>query len=129
MFSPSEYLTNLNQTSLLSNLVTPQGQLPSIPSIPKMVSAPAGVPVVATVPSTTECNDFIRSIASSSLTINVAVTLAAALVLTYLIKKHGPNILAWFRDKMQKFLAAIRSKIFNQRVTALLPASHALVMS
>ena len=129
MFSPAEYLTNLRQTSLLSTLVTPQGQLPSIPSIPKMVSTPVGVPVVATVPSTTECNDLIHFIASSSLTINVAAILAAALIITHFIRKYGPSILAWFRDKMQKFLGAIRDKISKQRIIALLPESHTMVMS
>lgn len=131
MFSPSEYLTNLRQISLLNGLVTPQGQLPSIPQIPQMQSAPAGIPVVAAVPgvsSTAECNDLINAVASSSLAINLAALFAAGLILTVLIKKYGPAILAWFRDKMQSFLAAIRSKISKRRSNLLQPSVCTVVV-
>jgi hypothetical protein len=131
MFSPSEYLTNLRQISLLNGLVTPQGQLPSIPSIPQMQSAPAGIPVVAAVsgvPSTAECNDLINAVASSSLAINLAALFAAGLILTVLIKKYGPTILTWFRDKMQTFLAAIRSKISKRRSNLLQPSVCTVVV-
>jgi len=131
MFSPAEYLTSLHQISLLSGLVTPLGQLPSIPKIPQIQSAPGGIPVVATVPpvpSTAECNDIIRAVASSSLAINLAATFTAAFMITILIKKYGPSILGWFRVKMQQFLAAIRSKIRRQRSNLLQPASQAMVM-
>jgi hypothetical protein len=130
MFSPAEYLTNLHQISLLSGLVTPLGQLPSIPKIPQLQSAPGGIPVVATVPpvpSTTECNDIIRAVASSPLAINLAATFTAAFIITILIKKYGPSILGWFRVKMQQFLATIRSKIRLQRSNLLQPASQAMV--
>jgi hypothetical protein len=130
MFSPAEYLTNLHQISLLSGLVTPLGQLPSIPKIPQLQSAPGGIPVVATVPpvpSTTECNDIIRAVASSPLAINLAATFTAAFILTIFIKKYGPSILGWFRVKMQQFLATIRSKIRLQRSNLLQPASQAMV--
>lgn len=125
MFSPSEYLTNLRQISLLNGLVTPRGQLPTIPPIPQIQSAPSGIPVVATVPgvpSTTECNDLIRAVASSPLAINLASLFAAGLIFTILIKKYGPSILGWFRDKMQRFLASIRSKISKQRSNLLQPS-------
>jgi hypothetical protein len=128
MFSPAEYLTNLRQISLLNGLVTPQGQLPSIPSIPKIQSAPAGIPVVATVPTAPECYDIISAVACSPLAINLAALFAAGLIITVFIKKYGPSILAWFRDKMPRFLASIRSKISKQRTVLLLPASQAVVM-
>jgi len=131
MFSPSEYLTNLHQISLLSGLVTPLGQLPSIPQLPKLQSTPGGIPVVATVPpisSTPECNDIISAIASSPLAINLAVGLGAALVLTTLIKAYGPSILAWFRGKMQRFLAAIRSKISKRRTNLLQPSLQVVMV-
>lgn len=132
MFSPAEYLTNLRQISLINNLVTPRGQLPSIPPIPQLSSTPAAIPVVATVPGvtpSTECNDVISAIAFCPLTIGVATGLAAALILTYLIRKHGQSILAWFRDKKQQFLAAIRNKLLKNRVIGLLPPSQAIVMA
>jgi hypothetical protein len=131
MFSPAEYLTNLHQISLLSGLVTPLGQLPSIPQLPKLQSTPGGIPVVATVPgvpSPPECADLITAVAASPLAINLAALFAAGLILTILTKKYGPSILAWFRDKMQRFLASIRSKISKQRSNLLLPASQTVVM-
>ncbi len=131
MFSPAEYLTNLRQISLLNGLVTPRGQLPSIPAIPQIQSAPAGIPVVATVPgvpSPPECADFISAVASSPLTINLAALFAAGLILTFLIKKYGPSILGWFRGKMQLLLASIRNKINKERSILLLPASQTVVM-
>jgi hypothetical protein len=128
MFSPSEYLTNLRQISLLNGLVTPVGQLPSIPPIPKMESATAGIPVVATVPAAPECHDIISAVASSPLAINLAALFAAGLILTILIKKYGPSILAWFRDKMQRFLASIRSKISKRRSNLLQPSVCTVVV-
>jgi hypothetical protein len=131
MFSPAEYLTNLHQISLLSGLVTPLGQLPSIPKIPQLQSAPGGIPVVATVPSVpsaTECNDIIRAVASSPLAINLAATFTAAFIITILIKKYGPSILGWFRDKMQNFLASIRSKISKRRSNLLQPSVCTVVV-
>ena len=128
MFSPSEYLTNLRQISLLNGLVTPQGQLPSIPQIPKMASVP-GIPVVATVPTTSgECNDIIQAVASSPLALGLAATVAAALLLTYLIKKHGPTILQWFRSHAQQFITSIKAKLKRQRTIALLPSAQTVVM-
>lgn len=129
MFSPSEYLTNLRQISLLNGLVTPQGQLPSIPQIPKIVSTP-GIPVVATVPPISgECNDIINAVASSPLTLGIAAAVAGALLLTYLIRKHGATILHWFRSNAQQFITSIKAKLRKQRTIALLPAAQTMVMS
>jgi len=132
MFSPSEYLTNLRQISLLNGLVTPAGQLPSVPQIPKLVSSP-GIPVVTTVPgigvscSSHECNDLIRTVASSPLAIGIAGVVAAALLLTYLVKKHGPAILKWFRQNAKQFVASITAKLKRQRNVYLLPSSQSVV--
>lgn len=128
MFSPSEYLTNLRQITLLNGLVTPQGQLPAVPQVPKIVSTP-GIPVVATIhPITGQCNDIIRTVASSPLALGVAAAVAGALVLTFLIKKHGAAILQWFRSHAQQFLSSIKAKLKKQRTVALLPPAQTLVM-
>lgn len=131
MFSPSEYLTNLRQISLLNGLVIPRGQLSSIPQIPQMQSAPGGIPVVAVVgfpTNGTECNDFINAVASFPLAINLAALFAAGLIITFLVKRYGPHILGWFRSKMHQFLAVLRCKIRNKRSTLLQPASYAVVL-
>lgn len=132
MFSPSEYLTNLRQISLLNGLVTPQGQLPHLPQIPKMVSGP-GIPVVATVPgigvSTGECNDFIRTAATSPLVLGIAAAVAGALILTHLVRKHGPAVMQWFRQHAQQFIASIKARIKRQRATQLLSGTQSVVMA
>lgn len=96
-----------------------------------MQSTPGGIPVVAVVgfpTNETECNDFINAVACSSLAINLAALFAAGLILTVLIKKYGPAILTWFRDKMQSFLAAIRSKISKRRSNLLQPSVCTVVV-
>jgi hypothetical protein len=118
MFSPSEYLTTLNQISLLNGLVSP---LPAIGS--------KGVPVVAAVPAiNTECRDIISGIASSPIALGAAAALAGAIIITHLVRKHGPAVLAWFRQHMQQFLSSIKAKLKGQRVIALLPAAQTLVI-
>jgi len=132
MFSPSEYLTNLRQISLLNGLVTPSGQLPQIPQIPQMVSGP-GIPVVATVPgvgvSTGECNDFISAVATSPLVLGIAAAVAGALILTHLVRKHGPAVLQWFRQHAHQFITSIKAKIKRRRAAQLLPGTQSVVMA
>ena len=134
MFSPNEYLTNLRQITLLNGLVTPPGQLPSIPQIPKMVHS-QGIPVVTTVPgigvsgNSQECYDMIRSVAMSPLAISIAGAVAGALLLTHLVRKHGPAVLQWFRQHAQQFIASIKAKIKRQRATQLLPGTQSVVMA
>lgn len=128
MFSPAEYLTNLNQMVLLQGLVTPRGQLPQIPSMPKM-SGTIGIPVITTVPSTFEqCNDLIQTIGSSPLVLGLAASLASGLILYYLVKKHGPVILQWIRKNMYQFVASIKRRLRLQRKLHLLPGSQSVVM-
>lgn len=134
MFSPNEYLTNLRQITLLNGLVTPAGQLPSIPQIPKMAHTP-GIPVVTTVPgigvsgTSQECNDLIRAVASCRLPIVIAGVVAGALLLSYLVRKHGPAVLQWFRQHAQRFVASIRAKIRKHRSLYLLPGTQSVVMA
>lgn len=128
MFSPAEYLTNLRQISLLNNLVTPRGQLPSIPGIPQ-INAGAGIPVVATVPPVGgECNDIIASLATSTISIKIAAILGTALIVSYFIKKYGRTILDGLRDKMQTILVSIKNKIYKQREIYLLAPSQSMVI-
>lgn len=128
MLSPNEYLTALRQLSLLNNLVAPVGQLPAVPSITAAGSAPA-IPIIAAVPPTpSECGDIISAVASSPLSLGVAAAVAAVLLLTYLIRKHGPHIMQWFRNNAQQFVARIRAKLKQKRTTYLLPAAQTLVM-
>lgn len=118
MFSPTEYLTALNQISLLNGLVPP----------PPGIGA-AAVPVVAAVPTTYgECNDILRGIAASPLALGVAAAIAGAVIITHLVRKHGPAVLAWFRQHMQQFVSSIKAKLKRQRTIALLPAAQTLVM-
>jgi hypothetical protein len=134
MFSPSEYLTNLRQLTLLNGLVTPPGQLASIPQIPKLVSN-SGVPVVTAVPgvgltgTSHECNDLIRSLALSPLAISIAGAVAGALILMHLVKKYGPAVMQWFRRNAHQFIASIKAKLKKQRTTYLLTGNQFLVMA
>lgn len=134
MFSPSEYLTNLRQITLLNGLVTPLGQMPQIPQIPKMVSG-SGIPVVTTVPGVginaggQECNDIIQAVAASPLALGIAGAVAGAIILTYLVRKHGPAILKWFRQHTQQFIASIKAKLRRQRSVYLLSGSQSVVMA
>lgn len=118
MFSPTEYLTTLNQISLLNGLV------PSAPGL----STPA-VPLVAAVPAfNRECNDILRGIAASPLALGVAAAIAGAVIITHLLRKHGPAVLTWFRQHMQQFVSSIKAKLKRQRTIALLPAAQTVVM-
>lgn len=120
--------------TLLNGLVTPPGQLPSIPQIPKMVNS-VGIPVVTAVPgiglngTCQECNDLIRSIALSPIAIGIAGAIAGAIILTHLVKKYGPAVLQWFRQNTQQFIASIKAKIKRQRATQLLPGTQSVVMA
>jgi hypothetical protein len=130
MFSPAEYLTNLRQISLLNGLVTPRGQLPTIPAIPQVNGAGGVIPVVATVPPAgTECNDIITSLANSTISIRIAAIVGTALIVAYFIKKYGRTILAGLRGKIQHILASIESKIWKQRTVYLLAPAQSLVIS
>lgn len=129
MFSPSEYLTNLRQISLLNGLVTPRGQLPAIPPIPQMAPGVGPIPVVATVPASQEqCNDMIALLAGSTVALKIAAIIGAALILTYLVRKYGRTILTSLRSKIQDIVLAIQNKISRQRSVSLLPVSQTVVM-
>jgi hypothetical protein len=128
MFSPAEYLTNLRQISLLNGLVTPRGQLPSIPAIPQ-INAGVGIPVVATVPPVGgECNDILASLASSTISIKIAAILGTVLIVSYFIKKYGRTILDGLRGKIQHILASIEDKIRKQRTVYLLAPAQSMVI-
>ena len=119
MFSPTEYLTQLNQISLLNQIHN--------------LGRPSQIPVVTAVPaigySGGECNDLIQAVALSPLTIGIAGAVAGALLLTHLVRKHGPAVLQWFRQHAQQFIASIKAKIKRQRATQLLPGTHSVVMA
>jgi len=128
MFSPSEYLTNLRQISLLNGLVTPRGQMPAIPPIPQMNVGP-GIPVVATVPPAGgECNDMIGFLATSSLGLKIAAIVGTALIVAYFVKKYGKTILTGLRGKIQQILASIENKIRKQRTVYLLAPAPSMVI-
>jgi hypothetical protein len=117
MFSPAEYLTNLNQISLLNGLVIPFK--PIGPSIP----------VVATVPPGAEqCNDVISFLAASPIGLKTAAIIGAAIILTYLIKKYGRTILTSLQSRIKDIVLAIQQKINRQRTVQLLPVSQTVVM-
>ena len=119
MFSPTEYLTQLNQISLLNQIHN--------------LGRPSQIPVVTAVPaigySGGECNDLIRAVALSPLTIGIAGAVAGALLLTHLVRKHGPAVLKWFRQHAQQFIASIKAKIKRQRATQLLTGTQFVVMA
>lgn len=117
MFSPAEYLTNLNQASLLNGLVIP--------------FKPVGnsIPVVATVPASQEqCADMFNFLAASPLGIKAAAIIAAAFLVTYFIKRYGRTILTALRSRMKEIVLALQNKISRQRSVYLLPASQTMVM-
>lgn len=119
MFSPAEYLTNLNQISLLNGLVIPFR--PVGPSIP----------VVATVPPAAgaeQCGDMLSFLATSPIGLKAAAIIGAALILTYLVKKYGKTILTALRSRMHEIVVAVQQKISKQRQVQLLPISQTVVM-
>lgn len=129
MFSPAEYLTNLRQISLINWLVTPPGQMPALPPIPQMSPGVQPIPVVATVPPSQEqCNDIIAALALAPFSLKIAAIIGTAIILTYLIRKYGPTILASLRGKMSDIVGAIKNKISRRRTVYLLPVSHSVVM-
>lgn len=128
MFSPSEYLTNLRQISLLNGLVTPRGQMPAIPPIPTMTPG-VGIPVVATVPPVQgECNDMLAFLVTSSLSIKVAAIIGTALIVAYLVKKYGKSILVSLRSKIKEILVSIENKFRKQRSVYLITPTQSVVM-
>lgn len=129
MFSPAEYLTNLRQISLINRLVTPPGQMPALPPLPQMSPGAGPIPIVATVPiSQEQCNDIIAALALTPFSLKIAAIIGAAILLTYLIRKHGPTILASLRSKMSDIVVAIKNKISRQRTVYLFPVPESVVL-
>lgn len=114
MFSPAEYLTNLNQIGLLSTLAIPTR---------------GSVPVAATVPAIhDQCNDVLASLAISTLSIKVAAIVATALIIVYLVKKYGKSILASLRTKIKHILASLENKFRKQRSVYLIAPTQSVVI-
>ena len=136
MFSPAEYLTNLRQIALLNRIFIPPVNLPAAAQVP--TAATSQIPVIATVPgiSSTEtsnqCSDFIAHLITTNniqqLTLSAAATVITTLVIIYYIKKHGKNILSWFKQNYQMLLTSIKRKLLKQPVY-LLPSPTAVAFS
>lgn len=132
MFSPSEYLTNLQQAALLNALFVP---VTSLSSSTKKVAAQT--PVIATIPylppieAVNQCNDiinyFITKSNLSKVTLGVAALVITTLVIIHYGRKHGKHVFAWFRQNYQQLITTIKRKLLKQPIY-LLPSSTSFVI-
>ncbi len=133
MFSPSEYLTNLQQMALLNALFVPPTSLAS-----SAKQATTQAPVIATIPylpsteTSNQCNDIINYFITTSnlpkVTLGVATLLITTLVIIHYTRKHGNRVLSWFKQNYQQLIATIKRKLLKQPIY-LLPSSTSFVVS